>query len=346
VTYSGSRSTRQDSADNINHVSTAVMELCNPALGGHPESCNAQMGNPFYDVAAFQGSGYYSSPTISFSAFTRRFPAFSDITEYQLNEGRSWYNSLQVTGTHKMGDLTLHGTWTYSKTMDSGGFADGNYRILSRTIDGNDMPHRITLSGVYLLPVGRSRRFLGNSNRLVDAAIGGWELASLYIFESGHPWSFGGLDYMHNAKVPIHLDPSIPGAIRGVAPCVGRWVEESYSNWQVEPYPVNSGCKNAYGVNDYDFVSQTPYGTQPNIVYSGIRIPDFQQIDANLSKNFHPTERLTVQMRLEGFNVANHPVFQSGYDGNPSDPQFGTILRQYGQSNVPRQVQLALKVLW
>jgi hypothetical protein len=53
-----------------------------------------------------------------------------------------------------------------------------------------------------------------------------------------------------------------------------------------------------------------------------------------------------AQLRLEGFNVPNHPVFQSGYDGNPSDPQFGTILKQNGQSNVPRQVQVALKISW
>ena len=82
-------------------------------------------------------------------------PGVQDVTEYQLNEGRSWYNSLQVTGTHKVGnDLTFHGTWTYSKTMDSGGFTDGNYRILMRQLDGNDITHRVTLSGVYMLPVG------------------------------------------------------------------------------------------------------------------------------------------------------------------------------------------------
>ena len=348
VTYSGSRSTRQDSSDNINRVSRPILELCNPELGGHPESCNAQVSNPFFDVPAFQGSSYYSSAFISFSAFTRANPAFSDVTEYQLNEGRSWYNSLQVTGTHRMSDnLTLHGTWTYSKTMDSGGFADSNYRILSRTLDGNDVTHRVTVSGVYMFPFGHKRRFLAESNRLVDAVLGGWELASLYIYETGHPWGFGGMDYLHNAAVKRYVDPRVPGAIRGVQPCVGEWNEQSYNSWTVVPYQVTQNlCRNAAGVTDYDFVSQAPYGPQPNIIYSGIRIPNFYQIDANLSKNFHPTDRFTVQLRLEGFNVPNHPAFQSGYDGNPSDPQFGTILRQNGQTNVPRQVQLAAKVIW
>ncbi|WP_263367557.1 TonB-dependent receptor domain-containing protein [Edaphobacter bradus] len=352
VTYSGSRSTRQDSADNINHVSIAAMEKCAPTLGGDPSSaaCGRQSANPFFDVPDFQGSSDYSSTTLPASRFSRAFPEFSDITEYQLNEGRSWYNSLQVTATHKMGqDLTLHGTWTYSKNMTSGGFVDGNYRILSRTIDGSDVPHRITLSGVYMLPVGRNRRFLGTSNRLVDAVIGGWELASLYIFETGRPWSLNGngLNYMHNASVPHRPDPSIPGSIRGAAPCAAGWTQKGLYNWQITPYPVAAAnCKTSAGVIDYDFISQAPYAPNQNIVYSGIRIPNFHQIDANLSKNFHPTERFTVQLRLEAFNVANHPVFQQDYDRNPSDPQFGAILKQWGQTNVPRQGQIAVKVLW
>ncbi len=351
ITYSGSRSTRQDSSDNINHVSIAAMEACAPTLGGDPNSaaCGAQNANPYFDVPAFAGSSWYSSTTLPASVFSRPFPAFADVTEYQLNEGRSWYNSLQVTGTHKMGkDFTAHGTWTWSKTMNSGGYVDGNYRILSRTIDGADVPHRITLSGVYMLPVGRNRALLGNSNRLVDTVIGGWELASLYMFEIGHPWSLNGanLNYLHNAAVPHHTDRSIPGSIRGASPCVGGWTQLAEYNWVVTPYTEASSCMTSAGVIDYDFISQAPYGPAQNIVYSGIRIPNFHQIDANLSKNFHPTERFTVQLRLEGFNVANHPVFQNDYDKNPSDPQFGTILKQNGQSNVPRQGQMAVKILW
>jgi hypothetical protein len=351
VTYSGSRSTRQDSSDNINHVSIAAMEKCAPTMGGDPNSaaCGAQSANPYFDVPAFMGSSFYSSTTIGASYFSRAFPEFGDVTEYQLNEGRSWYNSLQVTGTHKMGqDLTFHGTWTYSKTMDSGGFVDGNYRILSRTLDGNDLTHRATLSGVYMLPVGRNRRFLGDSNRLVDSVIGGWELASLYIFETGHPWNLNGagLNYLHNAAVSHHTDPSIPGSIRGAAPCVAGWTEIKEYDWQITPYPESASCMSGAGVMNYDFIAQAPYGPAQNIVYSGIRIPNFQQIDANLSKNFHPTERFTVQMRLEGFNVLNHAVFQNNYDTNPSDSQFGTILKQWGQTNVPRQGQVAIKVLW
>jgi hypothetical protein len=351
ITYSGSRSTRQDSSDNINHVSPAAMEACAPQFGGDPYSalCGAQNANPYFDVPAFQGSSFYSSNTLPKSEFSRAFPEFGDVTEYQLNEGRSWYHSLQVTGTHKMGnDLTFHGTWTYSKTMDSGGYTDGNYRILHRQLDGNDITHRITLSGVYMLPVGRGRRLLGNSNRLVDAAIGGWEFASLYVYETGHPWNLIGseLYVMHDPAVKKRPDPSIAGSIRGASPCVAGWNYVGPYNWQEVPYPVASSCKTSAGTYNFDFVEQAPYGPNDNIVYSGVRIPNFYQIDSNLSKNFHPTDGFTIQTRLEGFNMVNHPTFQSGYGTDPTQSTFGVLLRQNGQSNVPRQVQIAVKVLW
>ena len=88
-----------------------------------------------------------------------------------------------------------------------------------------------------------------------------------------------------------------------------------------------SGCMTSAGVMNYDFIEQAPYAPNENIVYSGVRIPNFYQIDSNLSKNFHPTERFTVQLRLEGFNMVNHPTFQRTMTPTRairrSEPSFG-----------------------
>src|ERR1039457_765250 len=115
VSYIGTRLYNGDTSDNINRHSSAAMATCNPQTGGGPENCdNNNLANPFKGISGFEGSGYYSASTINTLDLTRPFPEFTDITEYQQNDGRTWYNSLQVTALHKWSkSLTLHGTWNW-----------------------------------------------------------------------------------------------------------------------------------------------------------------------------------------------------------------------------------------
>ena len=58
-------------------------------------------------------------------------------------------------------------------------------------------PQRITWNGVYQLPIGKGKRFLGNANRGLDAAVGGWQLAFIGT------WDNGVLDGEHQFRIPI-----------------------------------------------------------------------------------------------------------------------------------------------
>lgn len=351
ISYVGSRSYNNNSSDNINRETAAYQQPCNPDLGGNPSICNNDYPtNPFYQISAFNGSGYYTAKTIQGGNFTRPFPAFTDMTEWQLNDGRTWYNSLQVTAMHKWdGRLTLHGTWTWSKLMDAGGWQDTTYRIPTRAIDGNDRPQRVTVSGVYLLPVGKGQKLLSNPDtltmRVLDGVVGGWELGSAYIFELGWPWAVPNNPvehYVHNAWVSRHVDKST-GYIRGVAACASKWVQASNGTWSIQPLSFNytDSCPQT------DFVAQPQYGATYNTVYTGIRVPNNQQFDSNLSKNFAIREGVKLQLRLEAFNTLNHPLWQINYTGSTQDTNFGTIERgPTGQSNQPRTLQLAAKVSW
>lgn len=89
------------------------------------------------------------------------------------------------------------------------------------------------------------------------------------------------------------------------------------------------------------------YAPSPANVYTGIRLPRTHQFDANLSKNFSIYENLTLQMRLEAFNVLNHPLWAENPDNSTNDSTFGMIQRgPSGQSNLPRQMQLSAKIFW
>lgn len=347
IAYVGTRLYNGDSSDNINRESAAAYAPCNPQTGGRIENCsNDNATNPFIGVNGFQGSSYYTSTTLNALNFTRPFPEFGDITEYQLNDARTWYNSLQVTALHRWNhSLTMHGTWTWSKLMDAGGWTDETYRVPSRHIDSNDYTHRITISGVYLLPVGRGRSFLSNTNRIVDGILGGWELGSLYIYQTGAPWAIPGNpneNYVRSAYVHPHIQKD-NGFIRLVAPCAEQYQENSSGIYQLQqlPFDYDGTCAGAA------FQQVPNYGETLNTVYSGIRLPRTHQFDANLSKNFAIVDRLTLQIRLEAFNVLNHPLWSEQPDDSTNDSTFGLIERGVsGQSNLPRQMQLSAKVVW
>ena len=71
------------------------------------------------------------------------------------------------------------------------------------------------------------------------------------------------------------------------------------------------------------------------------RGPGSADVDVSLLKNFRLTERTTLQLRAESFNVANHPNF-----GVPvadlASPNFGRIL----SAGPARLTQFALKLLF
>jgi hypothetical protein len=346
VSYVGSRTYNLYTTTNLNQMSPAWSKQCDQGFGGSPDICNSDLvPSPFYNISAFNNASAFSNtaPTISGGQMTRPLPAFGDIFE-NVNDGKSWYNSLQMTVNHKWNNaLTLRGGLTWQKTMDSGAWADQRYGIRQRVIDQFDMPIKISVSGVYNLPVGRGRTFLGNTNRLVDGAVGGWELGSSYTFITGMPVNIAGVYLNSPPKVPLQKEDPI--YTRAFAPCTNQWVQASDGSWSLQPvtgYVYSGTC------NSPDFTLIPQYGLNPNIEYTGIRSRPTQLFDVNLSKFFPITERVKFQLRLNAFNVLNHPEFGTvpfEYDTGATDPTFGTYSKLAG-NNPPRNVELAFKVLW
>jgi hypothetical protein len=331
---------------NINLISPAWQKQCDQGFGGDPTICNNDLvQSPFYNISAFNNATAFSNQasTISYGQLTRPLPAFGDIYKI-VNNGRSWYNSVQTTINHRWANsLTLRAGWTWQKTMDAGAWADQRYNLRERIIDPLDMTHKISISGVYNLPVGRGHAFVNNANRYVDGVIGGWEIGSQYTFITGMPVTISGVDMNSYAKVPLHNEDPI--YTRAFAPCTNQWVQNNSGTWSLQPvtgYIYSGSC------SQFNFTLQPQYGITPNLEYTGIRARPTDLFDVNLSKFFDITERVKLQLRINAFNVLNHPQFGTvpyEFDTGATDPTFGTYSKLAG-SNSPRNLELHFKVLW
>ncbi|MGB9148098.1 MAG: TonB-dependent receptor [Acidobacteriaceae bacterium] len=335
-------------------VNYGLYRSCNATLGTasnpYPQGqCENLAPNPFYGVPGFVG-GYETSTELPNIYLASPYPEFSGMEEVQNNWGHSWYNSLQATYQQRLGWEQLNATYTWSKTMQSGGYTDGVYLIPVRTIAGTDRQNRITVTSVLDFPIGRGMKYLSDMNRPLDAVIGGWELAADSFAETGQPV---GLDTGYNivgnirSMKPKHSTSDIID--EGVNQCVELWNDATPTTPGYYKLFTGNGETEASCQGNVAWQQVAPYAPSTTQANSDqIRGPGTFQIDSNLSKNFKLTERVSMQLRMEEFNVLNHPTWYDQVDMNPTDTNFGTVnkILTYGQSNNPRYGQLGVKVLW
>jgi hypothetical protein len=75
---------------------------------------------------------------------------------------------------------------------------------------------------------------------------------------------------------------------------------------------------------------------------SGFRRQPLNLWDLSMIKNFSITERIRLQMRGDFLNVFNHPQFGSP-NTDPTSSNFGKVT---SQNNLPRNVQIGLKLIF
>ncbi len=356
ATYVGSRTREEQNRwGGFNEPPLALRDQCDPSKGGNPAYCNELLPNPFYQVPGFEGTSRFTSPTLSRYELSRPFPQFTGITMLDRNDGKIWYNSAQFLLNKRVSDgLTISTTYTWSKMIEENG--GGNQigstatvnptinevdRVVQRSPYESDRKHRVTISGVYHLPIGRERHFLSNASPALDAVVGGWEVAGMWLFNSGRPWGLPqNVFYVADATIQ-NVDFGDPNVIRGVKNCVGQM--DNAGVVTLLGYSVAAGCTSP------NFIIKPNYtGAGAQFRDDQIRRPPFYQFDLNFAKVTKITDTVKLQIRFELYNVFNQAIYdERQYENNPTNPLFGTIDRTVvRQSNFPRYGQLGIKLLF
>ena len=177
------------------------------------------------------------------------------------------------------------------------------------TETSSDFPNHFVLTGSYDLPFGRGAKFLSNTNRLVNALVGGWTVNAIYMVESGAPISWGNMIYNGG---PLHYDPT-----------------NLAQAFDVTQFNRNSNDQ----PNNYN------YRTFPQM-FNNLRSQGANNADLSLIKNFRIRERVKLQYRFEAFNALNRTQF-AGPNVNPTNTTFGRIT---AQANSARVIQMGLRL--
>jgi hypothetical protein len=272
--------------------------------------------------------------------FFRNYPQFTQVV-LGTNNGRSYYDSLQVSLRRNTGDLQYAANYTWSKSMDNisaegNGFTTpiDNYNLgLNRARSDFDRPHSFNLSAFYAIPFGRGKRFGSSMPRLLNTAIGGWSVGVLQVAQSGQPFSV----FSQRLTVAVSGNPTA-GAYANYAGTdrnIGSVTRKGDGVYYFTPEQVASFS--APGAFDIGNAGRNVFRNTP-----------FFETDASLVKKFFITETHNIQFRAEGYNIFNHPNFgfvaaNLNINNPGSFGKFSQTLGTQSGSGSSRTLQLALR---
>ncbi|HZE70320.1 MAG TPA: TonB-dependent receptor [Pyrinomonadaceae bacterium] len=225
--------------------------------------------------------------------------------------GNSFYNAGTISLRERLGEkLTLDFNYTLSHSRDDAsglqtsglplatfgnGFILNPIRQRDWYADSDfDVRHIVNVNAIWQLPIGRGQWLLGNTNKVVNGILGGWQLAGIYRWNSGLP-------------APNFFDDA-------------RWA----TNWNVQSSVVRAvplqACPDRGGAD-----APKLFGCDPTRAYQSFRnalpgesgdrnvfrLPGYVTLDLGLSKSFNLPwgENQKFQIRWETFNVTNTQHF-------------------------------------
>jgi hypothetical protein len=265
-----------------------------------------------------QGTDDFNDPTPATGGIQGRrpFQPWGTIT-YQSQDVGTTYQSLQSKIEHRAGNgLTGLISYTWSKFMQSNQSpALGGNSGYERTYSPFNTPQNLAISGTYVLPVGRGKKYMANSSRLVDTVLGGWQVQTIIVLRSGTPYT------------PI---VSTDRANTGVA--------------NQRPNLNAAGGSPTFHKSLTSWFDKTAYVVAPALTYGQVKAftlqsDAFRQYDASIFKNFALPGESVLSFRAEFFNLPNTTSFNA-----PSATIDASSCCTVTATSIPsRDIQFALK---
>ena len=301
-----------------------------PTNTGNPALClsvsqpsQVAPGSPTCGPFAENGVFTTASGHVINSTRTELGPNYGSVTD-QESIGYSRYNALELNFHYTHGPATVMAGYTYSKSVDVSsnlGEQVNPFNLsASEAPSAFDLRHNFVVSYGYDLPLVA---LFKRSSRLTT----GWALSGTTRLSSGFPVT------LYNPT-----DTSLLGTF-------GNGVNNNLldtpnytpgCDLQINHDPAKGP---AFNTACFSMPELGQFGNAPRRFFYG---PGIENFDLALIKNLPLGGLRALQVRLEAFNIFNHPQFYGAgaVDGNIASPTFGNIV----SAAAPRFIQLAAKV--
>ena len=185
---------------------------------------------------------------------------------------------------------------------------------------------RVVVSGIYQLPFGKDRTFLKNMNAAGEAVLGGWELSTVTMWETG--------PYLTPITSPAFDTANLNLVLRGAAlrpDCTGN------------PVPANPSVDEYFDINAFNPIPGP--GRIGNCAVGSLIGPGTMAIAGGMSKTFQMREGLRLRFEATFTNLLNHPNFAPPPVDVSAPATFGKITTvQSAENSGNRTGQLALRL--
>jgi len=274
----------------------------------------------------------------------RPYPQFLGINSNQFAiDGFSTYNALQVTAQRRFSQgLQFLVSYAASKQLGNtawgfpgfnAGAVNTYNRAAEKSIGPSDVPHSLTISGIYELPLGPGKPFV-NQGGVVGKVVGGWQIGWVAFYRSGTPVRVSvtnQLGIFGGGGGFVGGGNNYPNIVAGVNPQLSR------SN-----FDANDPARNKiYNAAAFSQPADFTFGNGPRYLSNLRDFPSYTE-DISVIKRTPIHESVNIEFRAEFFNLFNRVVFAGGNTFySPGNINFGRV---GGQANLPRLGQLSLKV--
>jgi hypothetical protein len=303
-----------------------VLQQANP---GDPGLClsvsqPSQVAPGSATCGPFGENGVYTRAdgTVINSTRTTLGPNYGTVTK-QTSIGYSRYNALETNLRYTKGPATIMAGYTFSKSVDVssnlGEQVDPFNVAASEAPSAYDMRHNFVISYNYELPFAQ---WFNSHSQLAT----GWSISGTTRFSSGFPVTL--------------YDPTDTSLLGTFGNGVNNNLVDTPNYTPGCDLKINHDPAKGPGFNTdcFSLAELGERGNSPRRFFYG---PGIENFDLALIKRVTFDTSRSLELRLETFNLFNHPQFYGpgAVDGNIVSPTFGQIIT----AAAPRFIQLAAK---